>query len=106
MSTIDAVSESGMHLLLCTCVCTHTYPNNPPPFQNKTEIPGTVSGETLPDSQGDGVGGQQVEKGRQPCRGIPVLVCRCSCGPVGGLRREGLSVPGGWDDLVKDPHSR
>ena len=52
------------------------------------------------------MGGQQVEKGRQPCRGIPVLVCRCSCGPVGGLRREGLSVPGGWDDLVKDPHSR
>lgn len=69
VNTIDAVSESGMHLLLCTCVCTHTYPNNPPSFQNQTEMPGTVSRETLPDSQGDGVEGQQVAKGRQPCWG-------------------------------------
>ena len=85
VSTIDAVSESGMH--------THTPTTLLPSKTRQTETPGTVSGETLPDSQGGGVGGQQVEKDRQPCRGIPVLVCWCSCGPVGGPRREGLSVP-------------
>ena len=31
-----AVLESGMHLLLCTCVCTHAHSSNPPPFQKQS----------------------------------------------------------------------
>lgn len=103
VSTICAVSESGMHLLLCTCVYTHIHQQ--PSFLPKTrqtETPGTVSRETLPDSQGDGVEGQQVAKGRQPCRGnsyTGVLVF-LSCGRS---EERGLVCTWGWDDLVKDP---
>lgn len=76
VSTICAVSESGMHLLLCTCVYTHIHQQ--PSFLPKTrqtETPGTVSRETLPDSQGDGVEGQQVANGEAALSGELLYWC-------------------------------